>query len=228
MVGVVGYAWAMCGRFTLTAPDLAALAKEWAAELDAALAGRWRPRFNVAPGNEHPVLMVSGGCRRLVAATFGMAGEREGQLFINARVESAARRPAFRQAFASRRAAVLADGFFEWEGPPSARRPTWFHLRSGRPMLLAALLGPAPGGGTGFAVLTTGAGPPVRALHDRMPVLLPPALLEAWLSGSPPPLPGPAGEELAARPVSARINSVENDDPDCLAPRQPDRQGNLF
>lgn len=221
----------MCGRFTLTVDDIASLAREWAAEVDEALAAGWRPRFNVAPGDRHPVLVASGGRRRLIPAVFGLAGERNGgpgPLLINARIETAPSRPTFREAWRTRRAAVPADGFFEWEGPPSARRPTWFHLPGRAPMLLAALLGEAPGGGTGFAVLTCPARAPVQALHDRMPVLLPAALLDAWLAGPAPAWTGPYGDELLARPVSPRVNSVENDDPACLEEAETPRQGRLF
>jgi len=220
----------MCGRFTLTVEDIASLAREWAAEVDQALAQGWRPRFNVAPGDRHPVLVAAGGRRRLISATFGLAGGRPagaGPLLINARIETAPTRPTFRLAWRTGRAAVPADGFFEWEGPASARRATWFHLSGHAPMLLAALVGEAPGGGVGFAVLTCEARAPVRALHDRMPVLLSPALLDAWLAGPPPPLPGPAGE-LVGRPVSPRVNAVENDDPLCLEEAAAPRQGWLF
>lgn len=220
----------MCGRFTLTVDDIASLAREWAAEVDQALADGWRPRFNVAPGDRHPVLVVAGGGRRLISATFGLAGAhpgRTGPLLINARIETAPSRPTFRQAWRTGRAAVPADGFFEWEGPVSARRPTWFHLPGRAPMLLAALVGEAPDGGVGFAVLTCEARAPVRALHDRMPVLLSPALLDAWLAGPPPPLPAPAGE-LVGRPVSPRVNAVENDDARCLEEAAEPRQGRLL
>jgi putative SOS response-associated peptidase YedK len=221
----------MCGRFTLTADDIASLAREWAAEVDRALAQGWRPRFNVAPGDRHPVLVSEQGRRRLISATFGLAGLRPaaaGPLLINVRIETAASRPTFRDAWRTRRTAVPADGFFEWEGPPSARRPTWFHLRGRDPMLLAALLGEAPDGGPGFAVLTREACAPVRALHERMPVLLSPVALDAWLSGKPPAVPEPAGGELVARPVSPRVNSVENDDPACLDAAEDPGQRTLF
>jgi putative SOS response-associated peptidase YedK len=216
----------MCGRFTLTVDNIAALARQWAAEVDQAVAAAWRPRFNVAPGDRHPVLRADKGRLRVISATFGQAGG--GQLLVNARLESAASRPAFRDAWRWRRVAVPADGFFEWGGPPSARRPTWFHAAGGRPLLLAALLGPAPDGGQGFAILTTEARAPVRALHDRMPVVLPPALLGAWLDGPPPALPAPEDGELQGRPVSPRVNSVEHDDPACLEASGPPEQGELF
>jgi len=220
----------MCGRFTLTVDDIASLAREWAAEVDEALREGWRPRFNVAPGDRHPVLVTQEGRRRMISAVFGMSSARPapGQLLVNARIETAAGRPAFRDAWRTRRAAVPADGFFEWEGPAAARSPTWFHLPGRAPMLLAALLGEAPGGAVGFAVLTREAAAPVRALHDRMPVLLPPGLLDAWLSGPPPALPVAAVGGLVARPVTPRVNSVEHDDAECLEEAAPPAQGRLF
>jgi putative SOS response-associated peptidase YedK len=217
----------MCGRFTLTAGDLAALARSWAADVDAAIAAGWRPRYNVAPGDPHLILRASGGARRMERAAFGLAAP-SGALLVNARVETAAARPAFRDAWRARRGAVPADGFLEWEGPAAARRPSLFHLPGGAPLLLAALWGEAPGGGLGFAILTTEANAVVRRLHDRMPLVVPPALLGAWLEGPPPTLPATADDLLAVRPVSQRVNSVANDDPACLAPPEPDRQGRLL
>jgi putative SOS response-associated peptidase YedK len=216
----------MCGRFTLTVEDLAALARAWAAEVEEALATGWRPRFNVAPGDRHPVLVAGpdpSGRRRLISGTFGWR-RAEGGLLLNARAETAAALPTFREALRARRAAIPADGFFEWEGAVSARQPTWFHDGSGRPLLFAGIVDPR----AHFVILTTEACAPVRALHDRMPVLIPPELLDRWLSGPAPPLPAPADGALASRRVSERVNSVRNDDADCLAPAAPPAQGSLF
>jgi putative SOS response-associated peptidase YedK len=235
----------MCGRFTLTTADVAALARRWAAELDEAVARGWRPRFNVAPGDPHLVLRARGGRRRLERATFGlpgpaprppapsgraalgMSGPRDPHaiLRINARVESAAEKPAFRDAWRGRRCAVPADGFIEWTGPASARRPSWLHPPDGAPLLFAGLWGATAGGGIAFAILTADANAEVRALHDRMPVLLPEPLLAAWLSDGPAPaLPAPADGVLAVRRISPRVSSPRNDDPECLEPLPPERQ----
>ncbi len=201
---------------------MAALARAWAADVDAAAAAAWRPRYNVAPGDRHVLLRAAGGVRRIEPATFGLPGRR-GRLHVNARIETAAALPAFGGAWRARRCAVPADGFFEWEGGAGARRPTWFHRAGGRPLLLAALYGEAPGG-LGFVVLTAPANAEVRRLHGRMPVLVPEDRLEAWLAGEQAGLdPVPDGF-LAARPVSPRVNSVENDDPACVAPAAPDPQ----
>ena len=218
----------MCGRFSLTLADLAALAREWAADLDQLLAERWRPRFNVAPGQDHPLLREVAGRRRLEPATFGLAGPR-GTLLPNARAETAAVRRTFSGPLREARCAVPIDGFYEWEGPASARRPSWFHLADGTPLLLAAVAAPAPDGRLGFSILTTGAVEPVARLHDRMPVILPPALVAGWLAaGPPPPIPEPVPGLLAAVPLSPRVNSVAHDDPECLAPLVPAGQLKLL
>ncbi len=218
----------MCGRFSLTLADLAALAKVWAADLDVLLAERWRPRFNVAPGQPHPLLREVAGRRRMEEATFGLAGPR-GSLLPNARSETAAERRSFARPLREARCAVPIDGFYEWEGPASARRPSWFHRADGAPLLLAAVAAPAPDGRLGFSILTTGAVEPVARLHDRMPVILPPELVASWLAAGPPPLlPAPVPGLLAARPLSPRVNSIAHDDPECLEPVKGEGQLKLL
>jgi len=211
----------MCGRYTLTITDIAALAKAWGAEVDALLQAGWRPRFNVAPGHRVPLLTADHGARRLGLASFGLPAPRGG-LLLNARTETAAKKPTFRDALARSRAAVPVDGFYEWEGPPSARRPSWFHRADGAPFLLAALAVPGPDGTTGFAIMTTEAVEPVRRLHDRMPVILSGDQVDGWLAeGPPPPLHEPVPGWLSARPVSPRVNSPRVDDAACLDPPPP-------
>lgn len=217
----------MCGRFTLTLSDIAAMARAWGAEVDAALLASWRPRFNVAPGQLAPLLRGPAGARRLVAATFGLPAARGG-LHVNARVETAGQRPAFRDALVHGRAAVPIDGFFEWEGPPAGRRPTWFHGPGEAPLLLAALAVDGAAGPT-FAVLTTDSVEPVVRLHDRMPVVLPPGQVDAWLAEGPAPALAPAVPGyFRGRRVSPRANSPANDDPGCLDAPAPPAQGSLF
>jgi putative SOS response-associated peptidase YedK len=219
----------MCGRFTLTERDLDRLARALGAVVDPALAGAWRPRFNVAPGQ--PALLVRAlrqaqgerdGGLRLEGGRFGLGGS-PGPLRFNARVETAAERRLFRAAWATRRCAVPADGFYEWGGGPRSRRPTWFHDPARRPFLFAALWGEEEGGALAFSILTTAARGPVAALHDRMPVLLPPGGLRAWLDGGAPPGTELA-EGLAVREVSPRVNAVANDDEACLEGPPPERQ----
>jgi putative SOS response-associated peptidase YedK len=217
----------MCGRYTLTVSDIAALARAWAAEVDAVLLAGWRPRYNVAPGQRAPLLLGGPGQRRLVQATFGLPAPH-GVLYPNARAETAGQRRAFREALRQGRAVVPADGFYEWEGPPSARRPSWFHLADGEPLLLAAV-SVEGADGPAFSILTTAAVAPVARLHHRMPVILPPGALDAWLEAGPAPaIPPPSPGLLSARLVAAWVNSAQHDDPACLAPPAPPAQGSLF
>lgn len=212
----------MCGRFTLTEKDLVRLARALGAAVDPGLAAAWRPRFNVAPGQDALVLRDAGGLR-LERARFGLGGG-DGPLRFNARVETAAVKPAFRAAWAARRCVVPADGFYEWEGAAGARRPIWFHDPARRPLLLAALFDDA-GGALAFTILTAPARAPVAALHDRMPVLVPAGGLRAWLAGGEAPAP-PDGA-VAGAPASPRVNAVTNDDEGCLVP-PPERQLKLL
>ena len=225
----------MCGRFTLTETDFDALAEalgvtaapnaeEWAAR-----AALYRPRYNVAPTEQHWLVRVKEGERELVPASWGLinswAKDASGAFRqINARSETAKSRPAFRDAFQRRRCVVPADGFFEWVGPKNARRPVWFHAADGGLLRLAGLYESWRDPKTDalrrtFTVLTTAANDVVAMAHDRMPVILAANDVGPWLHGGGEELLHPAPSEwLVATPVSPRVNSVKNDDPQCLEP----------
>src|SRR5262249_62205998 len=147
----------MCGRFTLTVPDLDLLAELLGVPADPALAERYRPRYNVAPSDAHLIVAGEKGGRRLVSATWGLGA----QLRINARSETARERPTFQRAFARGRCVVPADGFFEWSGPEKARRPLWYRRVDGGLLLMAGLFEPGPAGPR----LPTPAPPPNPALR---------------------------------------------------------------
>jgi putative SOS response-associated peptidase YedK len=219
----------MCGRFTLSSPIEAIQAE--LPELE--LPGDYRPRFNIAP--TQLVLAVRPSSEGLVTAwlRWGLipywAGDPAmGNRFINARAETLARRPAFRDAFRRRRCWVLADGYYEWvrEGP--SKRPMRIRLADGRPFAMAGLWerwyprGAEPV--ESCTLVTTDASPSIAALHDRMPVILPPGARERWLDRAASPselgllLQPYAGKELEAYAVSTLVNSPANDVPDCLAP----------
>jgi putative SOS response-associated peptidase YedK len=137
----------------------------------------------------------------------------------------------FRAAFESRRCAVVTDGFFEWD---AQRHPFWYHRAAGGLVLLGGLYQDASAGDRDprFTVLTTRPNRLIAAVHDRMPVIVPDARLDDWLTAAPAEaaaLIRPAPEEaLIATPVSRRVNSVAHDDAACLAPAEADAQGSLF
>ena len=120
----------MCGRFTLTDPNPRRLASRF--DLDGSFEIDERPRFNIAPTD--PVIAI----RRSEAAKNqagrlrwgllpGYWADKQGQRpLINARVETVAEQPAFRDSFEKRRCLIPADGFYEWRKDPEGKRPIWF------------------------------------------------------------------------------------------------------
>src|SRR5690242_8003949 len=104
----------MCGRFTLTARDIDEAARAFGADYAREHARLYRPRWNLAPTDSHwMVRLDEAGRRRMVPARFGFVGHG-GPVIINARSETAAVLPTFRQAFSEARCLVPADGFYEW------------------------------------------------------------------------------------------------------------------
>src|SRR5690348_6605353 len=119
----------MCGRITLTTPDVQAVARMLEAQVTPEAAAIYRPRYNAAPTDTH-LIMTAG--RLLVPAVWGFPG---GQ--INARSEKRHR---------GERVIVAADGFYEWTGPAKARQPIWFRPRDGGLLYLAGLSEVLPDG----------------------------------------------------------------------------------
>lgn len=210
----------MCGRVTLTTPDVHEVARLLEARIAPADAALYRPRWNAAPTDRHWVVEPSPQGRVLLPARWGF---RSGA--INARSETVER--GFRKPFAQRRVVVPADGFYEWTGPKSARRPVWFRPRAGGMLYLAGLAETLPDGRLGFVVLTTEAVGEVARVHDRMPVLLSRENVQAWLERPDSGLLVPA-DILTGTEVSPRVNDVKNDDPSLLTPADPASQLRLF
>jgi putative SOS response-associated peptidase YedK len=224
----------MCGRYTLTEPG--AILEELGLEPPLDLA----PRYNVAPTDPMPVVLIRDGHKVAEIHRWGLVpswSEKPGKPLINARAETAARRPAFRDAMARRRCLVPADGFIEWRRDGKRRLPHWIRPAGGGAMTLAGIWERWKGEGASdwllsFAILTGPANDAVGAIHDRMPIVVAPGDRDRWIE---PELPVDALEDILAPapdaaleiiPVSERINSVRHDDPECLRP--PGGQIELF
>jgi len=221
----------MCGRFTLTYRKAELVAAELGVPVESL--GGYRPRYNIAPAQWHWVLRIEYEDRELLPARWGLVNHwakdrNQGYKQINARAETAHTRPAFRDAFKKRRCVVPADGFFEWAGPKGERQPMWFHRPDGGLLLFAGLYEswqPIPGEWEPtFTIMTTDANAIVEPVHNRMPVILPEDKVDDWLYPHREDvqalrgLLAPAAPELLiATPVSMRVNSVKNDDPEILA-----------
>ena len=218
----------MCGRYTQTAAT-EALRKRFRFEPPPY---ELLPRYNVAPTQDAPVVTLREGKRRLELFQWGLIPSwakdpKVGARQINARCETAAEKPSFRRSFAKRRCLVLADGFYEWKPvAPTLKWPMRVVLPSREPFALAGLWDEwrTPEGKTlrTFTILTTGAPPELLALHDRVPVILPPEGEERWLDEEAKPaevmtlLSPPARGTLLAYPVSPLVNSAKADVPDCI------------
>jgi putative SOS response-associated peptidase YedK len=224
----------MCGRFTLTYREREALAFELGVPVEQVPASDYRPRYNIAPTDPHYIVRVRYEDRELLPAKWGLVNNwakdaKRAAMQINARSETLATLAPFRDAFRRRRCVVPADGFFEWTGSKDARQPLWFHRPDGKLLLFAGLYEswePSPGERQRtFTIVTTGANSLMAPVHDRMPVILLDDAVDEWLNPKQEDVdylklmfqPAPDGL-LTATPVSPRVNSVKNDDPECLEP----------
>jgi putative SOS response-associated peptidase YedK len=140
---------------------------------------------------------------------------------INARAETAAAKPAFRDAFRRRRCPVVADGFYEWQATAQGKQPWFFRLKGGKVFGFVGIWetwqGPE-GPVEPCALLTTTANEVLRTVHERMPVIVPADGYGDWLKAAAP-VPGPypaAGME--AWMVGKRVNSPQFDDAGCVQP----------
>lgn len=235
----------MCGRYSLTSPEDA---MRQLFDLPPGASRAWaQPRFNIAPSQIAPVVRrrADGAGQELVGMTWGLIPSwspdrngpqgRGGQ--INARSESAAEKPTFRDAYRQRRCLVPSDGFYEWQKIEGGKQPYWISRADGAPFVFAGLWESwAKGQSTeflSFTILTTTASEPLRPIHHRMPVILPKAAFAAWLDpGQTPEAELFAPEQapkMQARPVSTRVNSPRNDDAACLQQTKVrPAQGRLF
>ena len=150
---------------------------------------------------------------------------------VQARSETVRRAPAFRDAFRRHRCLVVVDGFFEWKGEGKERAPFLAHRRGKEPFAIAGLWDSwkgSEGRVESATVLTTRAEGPVRAIHDRMPLVLAPSEWDLWLAGTEDEAAGflsqprerfaDKARELVVVPVSKWVNDAKHDDPRCLEP----------
>lgn len=215
----------MCGRFTITHPH------EALAALFGAVPGNDLPpvpNFNVCPTISVAVVTSDQGARRLRAMRWGFVpawykAVNDGPLIINARADTVAVKPAFRQAVRERRCIVPASGFYEWsEGPEGTRLPWYFTRADGAPMALAGVWQRWQEMDT-VAVVSTEAGAGMAGIHHREPVILEPADWALWLGEAghgAAPLMRPTAPGVMAAPwrVDRAVNSNRASGPALIEP----------
>ncbi len=225
----------MCGRFTQS--------YSWA-EVHSFLTligepPNLRPRYNVAPSQQVAVGRADEEGRRPSMLRWGLIpvwakDASIGYKLINARSETAASKPSFRAAFKTRRCVIPVDGFYEWKREGAGKQPYRIHMQDGGVFVFAGLweawVVPQGAKLTGnlverrpgdeiesCTILTTAANEFLSSIHGRMPVILELAAVDAWLAGDDVPLGPYPSERMAAHPVSTRVNSPRNDDPELVA-----------
>ena len=218
----------MCGRFTLhhSTEDIAErfLVEQTMLEL--------APRYNIAPSQDIPVVLQRER-RTLQTLKWGLVPSwaRDpaiGNRMINARSESIAEKPAFRQALRQRRCLLPTSGYYEWMRRGKAKVPHYIHRPDGGLLALAGIWEewqtPEQGILRTVALITTEPNAFAASIHTRMPALLEGEDEALWLdpsrtnSGDLLPLLRPYEGELAAHPVSAAVNRVSEDSPACIDP----------
>ena len=215
----------MCGRFTLI---------QWVdlAERFGIRALDLIPRYNIAPGQDVPVI-IGGKQRRLRLFKWGFEftprkGGKKGYLVINARAETLETK-SFRSDLQHRRCLVPADGFYEWAGEKGVRLPYRYSLKGGKLFAFAGLwrILRTPQGEEKFTfcIITTAANDLVRQVHDRMPAILAPGDESRWLDTRERDIkslkkmlaPYPS-EELSVTKASLLVNNPGNEGPDLINP----------
>ncbi len=221
----------MCGRITQTAtPEMIAQ------QFHVAEPPLFKPRYNIAPSQSVAAIRTEPDTtlRKLVMLRWGLIPSwakdpKIGSQCINAKAETVAEKPSFRVAFRKRRCLVIVTGFYEWQVQGRSKQPMWIGLKSQRPFAFAGLWEHwQPPGGTGIkscTILTTEPNELMRPIHNRMPVILPPASYDQWLDPTVQQteplkalLRAYPNDELMAYPVSTLVNNPRHDALQCLEP----------
>jgi putative SOS response-associated peptidase YedK len=223
----------MCGRYVIISTPEAIRAMFGYGELP-----NFPPRYNVAPTQPIPIVRLQDGKRSFALMRWGMLPSwvkdpKTFPLLLNARGESVLEKPAFRHAMRRRRCLIPTDGFYEWQVGPT-KRPYFVRARrdangEAPPMAFAGLYETWTGSNgeeiDTAAIITTRANRTLSAIHDRMPVFVPPAAFDLWLdcanveADAAAALIAPAEEDLLeAYEVSTAVNRVANDSAALIEP----------
>jgi putative SOS response-associated peptidase YedK len=210
----------MCGRYAQTG-KARRRALTLAQEMEEEKAFRAHVKaetWNLAPSTLSLVVRAAANGRLSADwLSWGFEGATEGELRpINARIETAASKPLFREAWKERRCIIPADGWYEWKADRGQKQPYYFHRRDDEPIFFAGLWSHQT-----FCLFTTAADGDLAQVHDRRPLTVREELARAWIEKEPS-----APEEIVARavpaaeiafhPVSLRVSNGRIDGPDLI------------
>jgi len=220
----------MCGRYAFFSPA-EAVKRVFALDDVPAL----EPRYNIAPTQDVAAVRTGEeGARAFSMLHWGLvpkwAKERAiGNRMINARSETLAAKPSFREAFRKRRCLVLADGWYEWQVAAGGKQPWFIRRKDARPFAFAGLWERWKDPATGSmlescTIVTTNAAESIKKIHERMPVVLEETDWDRWTdtafsdTGVLSELLKPGDPKtLEAWPVSREVNAPKNQGPELIA-----------
>lgn len=235
----------MCGRFTITSDRVEIILERFRAELAPGY-GRYDPRYNAAPGQYVPVIVMKEGRRYLTNMLWGFVppwGEKAGpqaRSQANIRDDTISRNSFFREKLLTNRCIFVADGFYEWKKPegyegmargerlPKGIRKTPYRIimKNGEMFGIAGLwrpVGPEKEKIVTAGIITTDANEFLKHVHDRMPVILEEEKLDCWLDPGIRifdqiyPLLEPYPEDkMEAYVVTDLVNNSRQDLPACI------------
>jgi len=217
----------MCGRFTLTI-DINRVAQRFGVAPSIQVA----PRYNVAP-TQDVVAIMRNGTAHLDLLRWGLipswAKDASGGVrMINARAETLAEKPSFKRLLHGRRCLVVADGFYEWKQEQGGKTPMYITLKDQEPFAFAGLWDSwnSPEGQQvrTCTIITTEPNELMASIHNRMPTILPQQAIEEWLDPAQRDdqallslLKPYSADEMAARPVSRKVNNPKYDSAELIA-----------
>jgi len=176
----------MCGRFILLT-DLSAIVDSFNIGM---VAEEYMTGSNISPGQQISAVIQEAKINKLVNFRWGLIPSWAkdpaiSNKMFNARAETVAEKPSFREAFKRRRCLIVADGFYEWQKIDRIKKPLRFFLKSGEPFALAGLyenwISPDKEAVRTCTIITTAPNELVQPVHDRMPVIMQKGLVDIWL-----------------------------------------------
>lgn len=213
----------MCSRYSLTSPPEVVKSYFKLPAIDP-----FPPRYNIAPTQPVGIVRLArDGAREFMLVRWGLIPSwvkdpRQFSTLVNVRAEGVTSKPSFRGPMRHKRCLVPADGFYEWTGGRSARRPHLVRARAGGPIAFAGLredwLGADGSEIETMAILTVRANGLLQRIHDRMPAILAPNVFDAWLDCRAVPAEAAADllvsapeDDLEVVEVNPRVNDPRNE-----------------